>query len=239
LICSPANEAGLDVTPSSPARRASPSIAVRVSVPRARIGVSLPPFPAPTHKAAKRGVFMWSTALFIFAGVLGGLALYQTATPLVPVTADSTPGSMPMFDIPVRPRSNDGSNAIDIGRPPTDGTVNIPSVYGGTVYANPPFSKNIDRSREALIERARTVMAVGDIEAVRAALSRLIEGGNASAAVDLGSTYDPNILDALGVRSFPADVTKARVWYQMAQQMGAPEAVGLLESLESSERRSR
>jgi hypothetical protein len=50
------------------------------------------------------------------------------------------------------------------------------------------------------------------------------------------STYDPTILNALGVRSVPADATKARTWYQMAQQMGSPEAVGLLESLERSER---
>ena len=90
-----------------------------------------------------------------------------------------------------------------------------------------------------LIERVRTVkFAAGDIEAARAALNRLVEGGNEWAAVDLGSTYDPIILDALGVRNFPADVAKARTWYQMAQQMGSPEAVELLESLERSERRS-
>jgi TPR repeat protein len=77
------------------------------------------------------------------------------------------------------------------------------------------------------------VIAAGDIEAGRFALSQMVESGNASAAVDLGSTYDPNILGALGVRNFPADVAKARVWYQKAQQMGAPEAVKLLESLES------
>ena len=80
-----------------------------------------------------------------------------------------------------------------------------------------------ERSRAGLIERVRTVkFAASDIEAARAALSRLVEGGNAWAAVDLGSTYDPIILDALGVRNFPADVAKARVWYQRAQQMGRP-----------------
>jgi hypothetical protein len=83
------------------------------------------------------------------------------------------------------------------------------------------------------------VLAAGDIEAVRTALSQMVEGGNASAAVDLGSTYDPNVLNALGVRNFPSNVAMARVWYQKAQQMGAPEAVGLLESLESGQRRSR
>jgi hypothetical protein len=136
--------------------------------------------------------------------------------------------------LPVSPaaRSNDESHAIDMGRPATDAPAGIQSFL--------PAAKDIERSRGGLIERVRKVkFAAGDIEAARAALSRLVEGGNAWAAVDLGSTYDPIILDALGVRNFPADVAKARVWYQRAQQMGSPEAVGLLESLDRSERRSR
>jgi hypothetical protein len=48
---------------------------------------------------------------------------------------------------------------------------------------------------QGIDELVRTVkFAAVDIEAARAALSRLVEGGNAWAAVDLGSTYDPNIL---------------------------------------------
>ena len=232
---------------AAPALRASTSTAVRRLAPRASLGVSLPPLPAPSTKPANRSLFIWSAALFILAGlcVLGAVTLYQTASRSVSVTAGSTRGVMPLADapaarsngavmpLPVAPaaRSNDESNAIDIGRPATDAPAGIQSFL--------PAAKDIERSRADLIERARTVIAAGDIEAVRVALSRMVESGNASAAVDLGSTYDPNILDALGVRNFPADVAKARVWYQKAQQMGASEAVGLLESLESSERRSR
>jgi hypothetical protein len=232
---------------AAPALRASASTAVRRLVPRASLGVSLPPFRAPTHKPANRGLFIWSAALFILAGlcVLGALTLYQTASRSVSVTAESARDVMPFADapaarsngavmplpIPPTARSNDESNAIDIGRPATDAPASIQSFL--------PAAKDIEWSRAGLIERVRTVkFAAGDIEAARAALSRLVEGGNAWAAVDLGSTYDPNILDAVGVRSFPADATKARAWYQMAQQMGSPEAVGLLESLERSERRS-
>jgi hypothetical protein len=80
------------------------------------------------------------------------------------------------------------------------------------------------------------VIAGGHTEAVRTNLSREVEGGNALAALVLGLTYDPNVLDELGVQNFPADVAKAKGWYQKAQQMGAPEAVKLLESLESRER---
>jgi hypothetical protein len=133
--------------------------------------------------------------------------------------------------VPPAARSNDKSNAIDIGRPSTD----LPAC----IQLFLPGAKDIE-SRTGLLERVRTVkFAAVDIEGARAALSRLVEGGNAWAAVDLGSTYDPNMLDALDIRSFPADATKARTWYQVAQQMGSPEAVVLLESLERSERRSR
>jgi hypothetical protein len=211
----------------------------------AHLGVSLPPVPAPTHKPANRGLFIWSGTLFILAGlcVLGALPLYRTTTRSVSVAAESARGVIPLavppaarsngavmpLPVALAARSNDESNAIDIGRPATDVPASIKLFL--------PASKDIERSRAGLIERVHTVkFAAGDIEAARAALSRLVEGGNAWAAVDLGSTFDPNILDALGIRSFPADATKARAWYQMAQQMGSPEAVGLLEILERSER---
>src|SRR5262249_10504032 len=54
--------------------------------------------------------------------------------------------------------------------------------------------------RSGLLARARSVIALGDIDAVRAALSKSVDGGNASSALDLGMTYDPNILGLLGAR---------------------------------------
>jgi hypothetical protein len=88
--------------------------------------------------------------------------------------------------VPPAARSNDKSNAIDIGRPLTDLPASIQSFL--------PAAKDIE-PRTGLLERVRTVkFAAVDIEAARAALSRLVEGGNAWAAVDLGSTYDPNTL---------------------------------------------
>jgi hypothetical protein len=164
----------------------------------------------------------WGAALSIFAGlcVLGGLAFYQTA--IRSVSEQSTRGGMPVAGAP-----DSAIYGASSRRPAVDALGIMPA------------AKDTQRSRADLIERVRTLIAADNIEAVRAALSRLVEGGNASAAVDLGLTYDPNILDALDVRNFPADVAKAWVWYQRAQQMGAPEAVGLLENLERGERRSR
>ena len=76
---------------AAPALRASTSTAVRRPVPRASPDVSLPPFPAPMHKPANRGLLIWSVVLFALAGlcVLGALTLYQTASRSVSVTAES------------------------------------------------------------------------------------------------------------------------------------------------------
>jgi hypothetical protein len=217
---------------SSPVR-ASVSMASARPTLEARMSNSLAPSPAPTHKPANRRVFVWGAALSIFAGlcVLGGLALYQMASEPTLVTARSAAGDTPEADEPSLPYQFDRIRPDD--KRAAFGSE--PSPAGLGVLPAP----NVERSKAALIERARTVIAAGDIQSVRAALSKLVEGGHASAAVDLGSTYDPNVLDALGIRNFPADVAKARVWYQRAQQMGAPEAVGLLEGLEDIERRSR
>jgi hypothetical protein len=211
-----------EVAFSPPVPRASVAMASRQRVPGTRLGDSSPPFPAETHKPPKRRVFIWAAVLSTFTGLSGlsGLVLYQMATRSVTVTAQSTPGDTPQTAGPdlVQPRY--GAGAM---RPRVDAQLLLSRVRPAPKY----------------LERARTVIAAGDIEAVRIALSRMIESGNASAAVDLGSTYDPNILDALGIRNFPADVSKARAWYQRAQQMGSPDAAGLLESLERSERPSR
>jgi hypothetical protein len=176
-------------------------------VPRASLDGSLPPFPAPMHKPANRGLLIWSVALFALAGlcVLSAPTLYQTASRSVSVTAESARDVMPLaiapatrskgavMPLPVLPaarandsvtplavppeaRSNDGSNAIDVGRPSTDVPASIQSFL--------PATKDIE-TRTGLLERGRTVkFATVDIEAARAALSRLVEGGNAWAAVE-------------------------------------------------------
>jgi hypothetical protein len=206
-----------------PLPRASVAMASMRRVPGARLGDSSPSFPTQTHKPPKRRVFIWAAVLSIFTGlsVLGGVALYQIATRPVTVTAQSTPGDTPQNAAPDLAQPRYGVAAT---RPGADAQFLLEHVR--------PAPKNL--------ERARTVIAAGDIEAVRLALGRMIESGNASAAVDLGSTYDPNILDALGVRNLPADVAKARIWYQKAKQMGSPDATDLLDSLErKSDRPSR
>jgi TPR repeat protein len=47
----------------------------------------------------------------------------------------------------------------------------------------------------------------------------------------LGATYDPLILVRLGAVGMIADVSKARLWYQKAKELGSQEAPRRLELL--------
>ena len=48
--------------------------------------------------------------------------------------------------------------------------------------------------------------------------------GSAAAALNLGSTYDPNRLWSLGVFGMVGNKERARLWYRRADQLGHPEA---------------
>ncbi len=47
----------------------------------------------------------------------------------------------------------------------------------------------------------------------------------------VGKTYDPVILNQLGIRGFRADPLKAAEWYLKAEKAGDPETVERLEKL--------
>ncbi len=74
-------------------------------------------------------------------------------------------------------------------------------------------------------------MAVGDIASARLLLRRAAEAGDYRAALALGATYDPVALEKLGVRGALADVAMARMWYDRARELGAPDAQSRIEML--------
>jgi hypothetical protein len=212
---------------------------------RARRGRESGPSPSsivPKRKSLKRRV-VWGTALSISAGlcVLVGLTLYPNQN----VTRSNlrTAQSEPMFEAtaPIAPQLNRVGSS-DIANPVVSPPVAAESrALGATspVYGVVPAAPKVELSRSGFVEQARAVIASGNIEAARAALSKKVDSGSASSAVVIGATYDPNMLDALGGQNIAPDIAKARLWYRRAQQMGAPEATSLLEKLESVARRSR
>jgi TPR repeat protein len=113
-----------------------------------------------------------------------------------------------------------------------------------------PTPKLSDEEIAALVAGGRQLIVAGDIPNARLVLQQAAEAGNATAALELGATYDPIELAKLGVRdgSLPAasikgkalpDIAMARTWYQKAKDLGSTEAQGRLENLARRDRPKR
>jgi hypothetical protein len=83
------------------------------------------------------------------------------------------------------------------------------------------------------LKRADELIASGDLAAARLVLRRAANAGDARAAMTLAGTYDPVILEKLGVHGFVPDVAMARAWYEKAKKFGSAEAPRRLELLAS------
>ncbi len=84
-----------------------------------------------------------------------------------------------------------------------------------------------------LVRRGEDFLAVGDIPAARLVLQRAAEARDARAALVLGSTYDPIMLERLKVRGPTPDIALAQTWYERAKEFGSAEATRRLEILAS------
>jgi hypothetical protein len=82
-----------------------------------------------------------------------------------------------------------------------------------------------------LVERADRLLEKGDIVGARAIYQRAAELGDASAALALGATYDPNRLWSLGALGLAGNKERARQWYQRASDLGHREAKARLSAL--------
>src|SRR6266480_395931 len=89
----------------------------------------------------------------------------------------------------------------------------------------------------ASLRRGDDLIASGDLAAARLVLRRAANAGDAQAAMTLAGTYDPVILEKLGVHGFVPDVAMARVWYEKAKKFGSTEAPQRLELLASKQHR--
>lgn len=83
----------------------------------------------------------------------------------------------------------------------------------------------------ALLKRGEGFIASGDLASARLVLQRAAEAGDAQAALSLAGTFDPIVLDRLGLQGQKADIEKARTWYQRAQELGSAAAPRRLQFL--------
>jgi len=93
------------------------------------------------------------------------------------------------------------------------------------------------------------LMVAGDIPNARLVLQQAAQFDNATAALELGATYDPTILESLKApvqtQKAPvqvvvapvspltdmADIRMARLWYEKAKDLGSTDAAARLERL--------
>jgi hypothetical protein len=103
----------------------------------------------------------------------------------------------------------------EIGQPPAAAAAPPP----------PPPPRRLDADElAALLKRARSLIAIGDIAPARLLLERAADAQEASAALLLAQTYDPAVLGTPDMRSITPDPAMARGWYQKAARFGSLEA---------------
>ncbi|MGC1349678.1 MAG: hypothetical protein WA858_07845 [Xanthobacteraceae bacterium] len=109
-----------------------------------------------------------------------------------------------------------------------------PPVMAGDPSPQPPdlVLRQLPRAELAsMLQRANDFIKAGDLSSARLLLQRAAEAGDAHAALTLASTFDPNVLKALGFQDAGADVALARLWYERAVKFGSAEAPQRLQQL--------
>jgi hypothetical protein len=88
-----------------------------------------------------------------------------------------------------------------------------------------PTARRLDPDElEALLKRARGLLATGDIASARLLLERAADAQAADAALMLARTYDPEVLGTSDARSVTPDPEEARTWYRRAAELGSQRA---------------
>jgi hypothetical protein len=94
-------------------------------------------------------------------------------------------------------------------------------------------SKTLDaETLAALVIRARSLLALGDIAAARLLLERAANSQDATAAFLLARTYDPAVLGVRDTRSITPEPAIALDWYRKAASFGSAEAQQRLTQLQ-------
>ena len=107
----------------------------------------------------------------------------------------------------------------------------VASAQAGTALVSGPQSLPVQEGSAArhldaeeiasLINRGTDSLKSGDLVSARLLLRRAAEAGSASAALMLGTTFDPQVIQQLGAIGVVSDVAQARQWYEKAVELGS------------------
>jgi hypothetical protein len=119
--------------------------------------------------------------------------------------------------VPLSPPSQPSQEAsVQAGAAPVSGPQSLPA---------PSTATRLDAKEIAtLVSRGTDFMKSGDLASARLLLRRAAEAGSASAALMLGTTFDPFVIQQLGAIGIVPDVAQARQWYEKAAALGSDSA---------------
>jgi TPR repeat protein len=146
--------------------------------------------------------------------------------------ANQAPGVRSVTTAAVAPTREDIKTAYQSalqGGAPRAAAVAEPMIPGDAIHHLDP------NEIASSLKRGDVLIASGDLAAARLVLRRAADAGDARAAMTLAETYDPAILEKLGVHGVVPDSAMARGWYEKAKQFGATEATQRLELLASKQ----
>ena len=86
-----------------------------------------------------------------------------------------------------------------------------------------------------MIKRGKDFLMSGDLASARLLLRRAADAGSADAALALGATFDPLVIQRLGAIGMTPDIAQARQWYKRAADLGSASATGQLAKLEQAQ----
>jgi hypothetical protein len=116
-------------------------------------------------------------------------------------------------------------------------TAAVPASSSSTVSQSENItSRPDDEENSTLIKRGQDFLKNGDFSSARLLLVRAAKRGSAPAALSLGETFDPFLIQRFGAIGVQPDVAEAREWYQRAAQLGSNAAAEHLARLASPHR---
>jgi hypothetical protein len=122
--------------------------------------------------------------------------------------------------------------ASGTARPAAAAIAAAPALSSSTVSQSEKItSRPDDEETSTLIKLGQDFVKNGDFSSARLLLMRAAKAGSAAAALSLGETFDPFLIQQLGAIGVQPDIAKAREWYQRATQLGSNTAAQHLAKL--------
>jgi hypothetical protein len=118
-------------------------------------------------------------------------------------------------------------------RPTSVPLMGAPARAATNLVEHTPVTPLNQHEISVLVLRGEEYLKAGQIAAARLVLQRAADAHDARGTLMLAATYDPIILDRLGVLGLTADAEIARFWYEKAKEFGSSEAPRRIEMLAS------